>query len=223
MRKDDHGHIVVETLGAFIPFALIMIGIVMLINVVAMQAKVHYALSQTAEEISILSYLDEKSSSARGNTNVTFKEAFDFLNGLAVFFRVANGVDGQDLQAYLNFSEETLANVVSHIFEKYMWHGHDQPETLGLIGGYDAFDFNESHIGNDDKLVLIVKYNIDYTFMGLIRPAKALPVTQTAATKLWRNGNGEGYKYYKENPKDSGDDIGDAAGGGRGSSIRGRR
>ena len=56
MRRDEHGYIVVETVGAFIPFVLLMVAILSLINIVAVQTRVHYALTQAANTFSMYSY-----------------------------------------------------------------------------------------------------------------------------------------------------------------------
>lgn len=56
MKKDERGYIVVETIGSFILFVFLNISILSLINIVAVQARVHYALTQTAQTISMYSY-----------------------------------------------------------------------------------------------------------------------------------------------------------------------
>lgn len=59
MREDDKGHIVVETVCAFIPFVLLVVSILSLVNIVTLQARVHNALSQAAKTLSMYSYLLE--------------------------------------------------------------------------------------------------------------------------------------------------------------------
>lgn len=56
MKRDERGYIVVETLGCFTLFVFLMISILSLINIVAVQARVHYAITQAAETISMYSY-----------------------------------------------------------------------------------------------------------------------------------------------------------------------
>jgi len=55
IQKED-GYIVVETVGTFIPFVLLVISILSLVNIVALQARVHYALTQAANTLSMYSY-----------------------------------------------------------------------------------------------------------------------------------------------------------------------
>ena len=54
--KDKNGYIVVETIGAFVPFLLLVVSILSLVNIVAVQARVHYALTQAANTLSMYSY-----------------------------------------------------------------------------------------------------------------------------------------------------------------------
>ena len=56
MRTDDSGYIVVETVGAFVPFLLLVISILSLVNIVAVQARVHYAMTQAANTLSVYCY-----------------------------------------------------------------------------------------------------------------------------------------------------------------------
>jgi hypothetical protein len=57
MRKDDGGYIVVETVGTFIPFVLLVVSILSLVNIVALQARVHFALTQAANTLSMYCYV----------------------------------------------------------------------------------------------------------------------------------------------------------------------
>lgn len=56
MHKDENGYIVVETIGTFIPFVLLVVSILSLVNIVTLQSRVHYALTQAANTLSMYSY-----------------------------------------------------------------------------------------------------------------------------------------------------------------------
>ena len=56
MLKDDEGYIVVETVGAFFPFVLLVASILCLVNIFALQARVHYALTQATNTLAMYSY-----------------------------------------------------------------------------------------------------------------------------------------------------------------------
>jgi len=64
MNRDENGYIVVETVGAFIPFVLLIISILSLVNIVALQTRVHYALTQAANTLSMYSYTLQVSGAA---------------------------------------------------------------------------------------------------------------------------------------------------------------
>jgi hypothetical protein len=53
---DENGYVVVETIGTFIPFVLLIVSILSLVNIVALQTRVHYALTQTANTLSMYCY-----------------------------------------------------------------------------------------------------------------------------------------------------------------------
>jgi len=100
---NDGGYIVVETVGAFIPFVLLVISILSLVNIVAVQARVHYALTQAANTLSMYSYtleilgiandlttLDNKAYKVAGEANGIKNEINSVLTGLDSF----SDVDG---------------------------------------------------------------------------------------------------------------------------------
>ncbi len=60
MERDERGYIVIETIGSFLLLVLLMTAILTMVNVVVLQARIHYALSQTAQTISMYSYTLEK-------------------------------------------------------------------------------------------------------------------------------------------------------------------
>jgi hypothetical protein len=66
MGKDRRGMIVVETLGSFVLFVFLVISILTLVNIVSLQARVHYALTQTAETLSMYSYVLNVTGIAQG-------------------------------------------------------------------------------------------------------------------------------------------------------------
>lgn len=59
IKRDDRGYIVVETVGSFLLFFFLVISILALVNVTTAQARIHYALTQTASELSVYCYVLE--------------------------------------------------------------------------------------------------------------------------------------------------------------------
>lgn len=56
MRRNEGGYIVVETIASFLLFVLLNISILSLINIVTVQSRMHYALTQAAEAVSMYTY-----------------------------------------------------------------------------------------------------------------------------------------------------------------------
>ena len=219
LKKDDRGYIVVETLGAFLPFVLLLLFIVMLVNVAALQAKVHFALTQTAKEISIQSYMGGAAESERERTVSALQNFIRYMNSVLP----VDEMPPEELSAIFRSTDNWQMDEIIVVFERYMWRGDETIETQGLIGGIDAFDFSKSKVDFENGIVeLVVEYSVDYTFMGILQPPSALKVKQSAVTKMWRNGNGRGYDYWKDgsNNIDTSRSIG---GGGRGGDDGGGR
>lgn len=59
MERKKNGYIVVETIGCFLLFVFLNISILSLINIVTVQTRIHYALTQAAETLSMYSYILE--------------------------------------------------------------------------------------------------------------------------------------------------------------------
>ena len=64
MAKDDRGYIVLETISAFLLFTLLVVAILSLISIVTVQARIHSALTQTCQTISMYSYVLDLSGAA---------------------------------------------------------------------------------------------------------------------------------------------------------------
>lgn len=69
-RKNEGGYIVVETLGSFTLLVLFMVAILSLINITVVQVRVHYAMTQTAQALSMYSYVLDVTGAAGHMTNM---------------------------------------------------------------------------------------------------------------------------------------------------------
>lgn len=84
MRQDQRGYIVVETIGAFLLLVLLVLSILSLVNIVVVQSRMHYALSQTAQTLSMYSYALEAAGVAEhamnlaGNAEAAEAQATEF-------------------------------------------------------------------------------------------------------------------------------------------------
>ena len=86
MRKDQNGYIVVETIGCFVLFVMLMGVILSFINVVTLQARVHYAITQAAQTLSMYCYAFETMGVADemmqiSETNEKFEASADEFKG----------------------------------------------------------------------------------------------------------------------------------------------
>ena len=54
--RDENGYIVVETVCSFMLFVLLIVSILSIINIVTIQTRIHYAITQAAEMLSMYSY-----------------------------------------------------------------------------------------------------------------------------------------------------------------------
>jgi len=223
MRKDESGYIVVETVGAFIPFVLLVISILSLVNIVTLQARVHNALTQTAMTLSMYGYVlhttgvadglmtaDEKGSAAaesigavldgiealsRGNVSIDDGERI-----LSSVESAAGDPKGM-IQSFANYGVTQLQGVVVEqlarpLMGRFLANGSmSGDEYLDSVMVVN-FEFDDCYIiDKNGNVRLTVNYEVEYTF-GIIRFSfgPTLRITQTAVTKAWLGGSGEGYK-----------------------------
>ena len=98
--KNEDGYIAVETVGAFVPFLLLVISILSLVNIVAVQARVHYALTQAANTLSMYSYTLELIGVANNLTTLENKahrvesEAASIKNDIGTVLTCLNFLSG---------------------------------------------------------------------------------------------------------------------------------
>jgi hypothetical protein len=57
MRGDERGTILIEFVGSFLLFLLLIASILSLINIVTLQARIHYAITETANTLSMYGYV----------------------------------------------------------------------------------------------------------------------------------------------------------------------
>lgn len=159
MRRDEKGYIVVETIICFLLFVLMNFSIVSLINVVAVQARVHYALTQAAETISMYCYsLD--------------------LVGAAPHLQNMAGRAGR-VEGEVNAFKSNLAAVLSGI--EGLGSGRVDTETLDEIGEHGealldrTADWGEDLSADPKDMVRdLVSYGLQQgenkIFEGMVRP-----------------------------------------------------
>ena len=90
MRKRENGYIMVEFIGTFIPLVLLVFSILTLVNVVVVQSRVHYAMTQAANTMSMYSYVLEVTGAAN-NLNTLSNQANE---GAVIIENIDKVMDG---------------------------------------------------------------------------------------------------------------------------------
>jgi hypothetical protein len=198
MRKNENGYIVIETLMSFLPFFILMMFILSLVQIVALESHVHYALTQTAQEISIHSYV----SKAGGGREGSLENIKDFVMGINGFFKAPSdlSVSDESISNIAGYADGVSEYDILNIFSRYLISTEPADSYLkrmNVVGLTQGLDFSKSVTGNGD-IALVVEYRIGMPFMAVFgSDFLAFPVTQTATTKSWARGNGAGYEYIK--------------------------
>lgn len=130
VKHDIRGYIVVETVGAFILFTLLVASILSLVNVVVVQARIHYAMTQSAETLSMYCYVLEVTGAAdkiqgiEGRANEGRAEATNFINDINEVIdgiqeldteRVQQGFNGayDQVEAWVSDPKEVLSKLAN--------------------------------------------------------------------------------------------------------------
>lgn len=135
MKQRDGGYIVVETIGSFLLLVLLMISILSLINITVVQVRIHYAMTQAAQTLSMYGYVLDVTGAAGHITNLAsnadqvqgeideFRENLDgMLDGIESLSPDQIGASGE---AVLNQAQGWVDDTVS-----------DPKETLRLLLNY---------------------------------------------------------------------------------------
>ena len=222
--KTENGYIVVETVGAFIPFVLLVVSILSLVNIVTAQVRIHYALTQTAGTLSMYSYtlkaagvsdelaaIDAKAS----NIESSFNDVMDGINFLS-----GNGGDFSDINRMLDSAQQaagdpkamiqnlvnfginearssvSAALIAKPLFMRYLASGKTSAEEYLQGLRIINLDITECIIVDRNENVRITaEYEVEYTFGALRLPfTPTLRISQTVITKAWVGGSGDGYR-----------------------------
>lgn len=156
MKQDEGGYIVVETITCFTLFVFLMLSILSLINIVTVQARVHYAITQTAETISMYSYVLDamgvsdhlmKSAGRAETVDSTIGEFAQNVNGVisAIEAFNVNGIKTSGGAVYQQGSKlaERLENDPKDVFQNLLNYGLQKGGSAGfgalirpLVGWY---------------------------------------------------------------------------------------
>jgi len=223
MQNDNNGYIVVETVGTFIPFIFLVISILSLVNIVTLQSRVHNALTQTANTLSMYSYVLKATGAsdslmiADSKASSTGESINSVMNGIASLSK-GGGFDVNAGKRALSAAEELVGDPRTMI-QNFANFGIGELRSMAsgqlvqpLVGRHLAnggmtgdeylksvrvVNFNISDcviIDRNGNIKITADYEIEYTFGALRLPfGPTLKITQTVVTKAWLGGSGEGY------------------------------
>lgn len=223
MRRGDDGYIVVETVGAFIPFVLLVVAILSLVNIVALQARIHNAMTQTAGALSMYSYVLEAAGvsdeiMAMDERAGKFSDTVDgVLAGINALSGGGGGVsevegmfdaldeaagDPKDMiQNLANYGlnglrKEVCAMMAQPLFRRYLTNGKMTAREYFDRTRVVSFEFTDCVIvDKDENVKLTAEYEVEYTFGVLRLPyTPTIHISQTVVTKAWLGGSGKGYQ-----------------------------
>ena len=200
MLRNEKGSIVVETMLSFTLFVLLCWCILAIIIMTTLQTRVHYALTQTAVELSVYAYVIK----ALGFADNVEAASAGHAEAVEMFSNISTIIDNLDIQggfefvgdvasdprAYLTRIVQYAAIEASHelivrpIFFKYLDLGgmgaeaylqshRVVPGGTGLIAGMlgnDLIDFSGSYIVRNGNTRIVATYRVDFTFGFLPMP-----------------------------------------------------
>lgn len=170
MRSDERGYIVVETIGAFLPLILLVASILSLVNIVTLQARVHYALTQAAETLSMYSYALEV-------TGVASKLANLDQNSQVV------QVQGDELKKNIN---DVLDGIQSLSLSETV--------SSGQAAFDQVYDWTEKAVEDPKEMVRIL---LNYSLNEARNDLFAKNVVRPLVGRYLRNGDQSGDDYLK--------------------------
>lgn len=192
MKKDQHGYIVVETIGAFMLFVFYVASILMLINIVAVQARVHNAITQAAETVSMYSYIldltgvSDFKQGVAGRADKAGDQAQNFANNIDAVVSGIRSLSPGQIQGGIEGASD----------QAQQWLD-DPKEFLSLASNFgieQLTNANDSTLINaSGDLIISVEYSVRYG-VGLPLPFEPkLTIRQLVRTRPWGHGSGDGY------------------------------
>jgi len=184
MRKDENGYIAVETLGSFTLLVVLATSILMLINITIVQSRIHYALTQTANELSVYSYVIHAAEMGDliGGALDDVVEGLDFIS---FFIGDPRKIIDDAFGTVIRLMMEKHLSIAGMSADAYLKQNKVMGGFNGLVTSFDT----ENYFNLNGNVVLTVNYRIEYSFGFLPEAMKTLSVSQTAMTKAWLGGD----------------------------------
>ena len=222
MSSKDDGYIVVETVGTFVPFVLLVISILSLVNIITLQVRIHYALTQAAGTISMYCYtleamgfsdeimsMNRQASAFSDNIDGVLGGINTLAGGGGGWSDISNAYDSvQDMagdpkkmiQSFANYSLQELRNTASAVLMepliyRYLSNRNQSADEYLKRLRVVSFQIVDCVIVDiNENVKLTAMYEVEYTFGALRIPfTPTLRISQTVVTKAWLGGSGYGY------------------------------
>ena len=171
----EGGYVVIETLFSFTMLIMVMTVIISLINIVAIQSRIHYAITQTAQEISMYAYVtkclsedpDEYDPGLGGGFSwvTASRGAIDTLkSGITDFSnQVAAGATGFFIDEYAAELMKSLAAAPDPAASQLIM----EDAVKDVFVNYLSHDVAQSVSQADDYLINSGVYSMDGSVQGL--------------------------------------------------------
>jgi len=172
---NEGGYIVVETLFSFTMLIMVMFIIISLINIVAIQSRIHFAISQTAQEMSMYAYVtkclskdeEEYDPGLSGGLDwvASSKGALDTLSGGITNFsnNIAAGMTGFFFDSYA----ADLMRVVAAAPDAAKRQLVMEDAVKDVFVNYLSLDSTQSAAQANEYLSASGVYSIDGAILGL--------------------------------------------------------
>ena len=133
IRTDEGGYIVVETIGTFIPFVMLVISILSLVNIISTQARVHYALTQAANTLSMYCYSLEVIGIAGDMTALDYQTHIAANGVNAMKNDIVSVIDGIGSMSNIGETIDSAGNVVDRALDWGEQAANDPKSALQIV------------------------------------------------------------------------------------------
>lgn len=197
-RKNESAYLYVEASITFVLLLLMMASILALVNISMAQAKIHHALTQTANEMAISSY-DEKEYN---------KMSLQYVKD-RVYYYLGDSIGSlSEGEAFVNHliketdidAEQGIADFKLKVDAKLL-KGESDDYSYFYDNSLVAVDEKRKELNNDYgfDIRITADYKIEYGFSILPLPKNfSLPVRQTVITRALQKGCGPIYEEKLE-------------------------
>jgi len=140
IQGDENGYVVAETIGSFIPFVLLVVSILSLVNIVAVQARIHYAMTQTAGTLSMYCYTLELLGIANDLTTLDSKSQRIIKEADEMRGDIDSVISGISSLSNLDDVVDSGENVVNRVLE---WGEEIADDPNAVVGQLLSYGINE--------------------------------------------------------------------------------